>query len=152
MSDFVMELPNDIIKDFENLYKDSEKIFGEMTKAGAEAVEKNVIANLPPELKNSNFRKCVDITKTYKTPSDDGINTKVIISGYYDSKSHGRMIPAPMIANFYEYGTSNRYTASGAYRGVMTKKPFFRKSFKKAQIEKVMLDKQKELSGGLLDE
>lgn len=150
MADFTLELPADILKDFENLYQNSAEIFGEMTRAGAEAVEKNVIANLPNELRHSNFTKCVKVTKTYKTPSDDGINTKVIISGYFGDADNEK--PAPMIANFYEYGTSNRYTVSGAFRGKMTKKPFFRKSFKKSQIEKVMLDKQKELSGGLLDE
>ena len=51
-------------------------------------------------------------------------------------------IPADFIAIMYEYGRSN---------APFPKKPFFRKSFKKAQIDKAMLDAQKRLSGGLLE-
>ena len=163
MAKFKLELPKEIMDDVKKIYDNSDKIFGGMTRAGAEVVQKNVKANAPiPELANH-----VKTSVTYKTPSDDGINTKVYITGYlpftngrtkFVRRAGGREyvstkgVPAPFVANVYEYGTSNRYTDSGANRGKISKKPFFRKSFKKAQIEKAMLTAQKELSGGLLDE
>ena len=47
MAKFKEELPNDLIKMFQELEQDSEKIIGEMTKAGAEKVYKNVLKNVP---------------------------------------------------------------------------------------------------------
>ena len=38
MARFKEELPNDLIKMFQDLDQDSEKMMGEMTKAGAEVV------------------------------------------------------------------------------------------------------------------
>lgn len=140
MADFQMELPKEVMKDFEKIYGDVDLIFGGMTKAGAETVYKNVMSNLPSSWKNSNIKSNIKLTKTYKTPSDDGINTKIVISGYFKNKN-GVKTPAPLVANVFEYGSSK-----------FTKKPFFRKSFKKSEIEKAMYDAQKKLSGGLLDE
>lgn len=140
MAKFVMELPEEIMKDFQKIYNNSDEIFGGMTKAGAEVAYNNVMANMPPSLKRSNFSNCVKLTRTYKTPSDDGISTKVMIAGYFTNKE-GRRTPAPLVANVFEHGKKG-----------FAKKPFFRKSFKKAQIEKAMLSAQKRLSGGLLDE
>lgn len=162
MAMFKAELPTDIMKDFKKIYDDSDKIFGEMTKAGAEVALNNVKANAPiPELRDH-----VKLTKTYKTPTDDGINTKVYFSGYIpfsgnrteftrkggSGKSYttSKGVPASFVAQVTEYGTSQRYTEIGAFRGKITKRPFFRKSFKKAQIEKAMLMAQKRASGGLL--
>lgn len=142
MAKFQMELPTDIIKDFERISKDSEKIFGDMTKAGAEAVEKNIIANVPQSIRNSNMMKCLKITKVYKTPSDDGINTKVGFYGYFENED-GKTVPAPLVANVFEYGRST---------APFQKHPFMRKSFRKSDIEAAMLKAQKESSGGLLDE
>jgi len=163
MAEFKLELPKEIMDDIKKIYDNSEEIFGGMTRAGAEVVEKNVKANAPlPELASH-----VKTSVTYKTPSDDGINTKVYVGGHLPFSGNRtsmvrpaggkryvtyKGVPAGFVAAMYEYGTSNRYTDSGAYRGVMGKRPFFRKSFKKAQIEKAMLKAQKELSGGLLDE
>lgn len=42
MASFKEELPNDLIKMFQELDQDSEKMMGEMTRAGAEVVYKNV--------------------------------------------------------------------------------------------------------------
>lgn len=142
MAKFDIQLPTSIMKDFEKIYKDSEKIFGEMTKAGAEVVEKNIIANVPEGIRKSNMMRCLRLTKVYKTPSDDGINTKVGFFGYFNNEN-GKLTPAPLVANVYEYGRSN---------SPFPKQPFLRKSFKKSEIEQAMLKKQKELSGGLLDE
>lgn len=138
MAKFQMELPKEILEDFQKIYDESDKIFGEMTRAGAEVVEENVNANIPAYFRGSNIMKCLKITKTYKTPSDDGINTKVGFYGYF-TNSKGERVPAPLVANVFEYGSTK-----------MTKQPFFRKSFRKAQIEKAMLDAQKKASGGLL--
>ena len=140
MAKFEMVLPDDEIKAMKKIYNNSEQIIGGMTKAGAEVVLSNVKANVPEGWKNSEIMKNIKITKTYKTPSDGGINTKVIISGYFKNKN-GVMTPAPLVANVFEYGSTK-----------FKKQPFFRKSYRKQEIEKAMYKAQKELSGGLLDE
>lgn len=140
MSKFEMQLPDDIIKDFQKIYNNSDEIFGKMVQAGAEVVYNNIKANAPSSVKSSDMINCLKITKVYKTPSDDGINDKVGFYGYFINKN-GKTTPAPLVANVFEYGSTK-----------VQKKPFFRKSFRKAQIEKVMLKVQKEASGGLLDE
>lgn len=128
MADFKAELPNDIIKQLESLEKNTDKMLGEMTEAGAKVVLQNIKAQLPGSFYSSDIIKCLKITKTYKTPSDDGVNTKVAFYGYFIDKD-GRKKPAPLVANVYEYGRS------GAQ---FPKKPFLRRSFKKDQIEKAM--------------
>ena len=142
MAKFELQLPTEIMKDFQRIYKDSDKIFGEMTKAGAEVVEKNIIANVPQNIRKSKMMDCLRLTKVYKTPSDDGINTKVGFYGYFENED-GKVVPAPLVANVFEYGRSN---------SLFPKQPFMRKSFKKNQIEQAMLKAQKRASGGLLDE
>ena len=156
MAKMNMVLPDDVMKDFKKIYKDSEKIFGEMTKAGAEVVKNNVKSSVPI----SSMASHVKLTKTYKTPSDGGINTKVYFSGYLPfsgnrktfvrrNRAGGKVyttsagIPVDFLAQVFEYGRSNR---------PFPKKPFFRKAFRKNQIEKAMLDAQKKASGGILDE
>ena len=142
MAKFSLELPTEIMKDFQKIYKDADNIFGEMTKAGAEVVESNIRANVPKSIRNSKMMNCLKITKTYKTPSDDGINTKVGFYGYFQNED-GKTVPAPLVANVFEYGRSNL---------PFPKQPFMRKSFKKGEIEQAMLKAQKKASGGLLDE
>ncbi len=138
MAQFEMQLPESIINDIKKIYKESDKIFGEMTTAGAKVVEVNIKTNVPKSFLNSEIMNCLEITRVYKTPSDDGINTKVAFYGYF--KNHrGKITPAPLVANVFEYGTSK-----------IAKQPFLRKSFRKAQIEKAMLEAQKKASGGLL--
>ena len=138
MASFSLELPKEILEEFQKVSDNTDEIFGGMTKAGAEVVLQNVKANAPSSWKGSDIMNNIGITKTYKTPSDDGINTKVVISGYF-TNSKGVRTPAPLVANVFEYGSTK-----------FDKKPFFRKSFKKSQIESAMLDAQKKLSGGLL--
>ena len=141
MAKFEMQLPTEIMKDFEKVYNNSDKIFGEMTKAGAEVVNSNIRANVPKAIRNSKMMDCLKITKVYKTPSDDGINTKVGFYGYFVNED-GKTVPAPLVANVFEYGRSN---------APFPKQPFMRKSFKKGDIEKAMLKAQKQASGGLLE-
>jgi hypothetical protein len=142
MARFSLEIPTDVIKDIQKVEKNADKIFGEMTKAGAKVVETRIRENIPNSVKKSEMMKCLKITDTYKTPSDDGINTKVAFYGYFKDKD-GRIKPAPLVANVFEHGRST---------SEFPKQPFMRKSFKKKEIEEAMMRTQKELSGGLLDE
>lgn len=141
MAKFEMQLPNDVMKDFQTIYNNSEMIFGEMTKAGAQVVESNIRANVPKSIRNSKMMNCLKVTKVYKTPSDDGINTKVGFYGYFVNEK-GQTEPAPLVANVFEYGRSN---------SPFPKQPFMRKSFKKGDIEEAMLKAQRRASGGLLE-
>lgn len=140
MARFVMELPTEILKDIEYINQNSDKIFGEMTQAGADVTIKNVRSNIPKSFVDSDIMDCLKITRVYKTPTDEGINTKVGFFGYFTNKN-GVKTPAPLVANVFEYGSSK-----------FTKQPFFRRSFKKAQIEKAMLEAQRRYSKGLLNE
>ena len=142
MAKIIADIDDSVLKDISYIDKQFDHIFGGMTKAGAEVVYKNVISALPEPLRSSGFRSHVKLSKVYKTPSDDGINTKVMITGYFINKD-GRKTPAPLVANMFEYGSDKRN---------YPKQPFFRKSFKKSQIMKAMEEEQKKLSGGLLDE
>lgn len=142
MAKFTANIDESVLKDIQYIDKDFERIFGGMTQAGAEVVYKNVISALPESLRSSGFSSHVKLSRVYKTPSDDGINTKVMITGYFKNKE-GKKTPAPLVANMFEYGSSKKN---------YPKQPFFRKSFKKSQIMKAMEDAQKKLSGGLLDE
>ena len=105
MARFDVELPNDLIKQFEALDVDAEKMLGNMTQAGAEVVYRNVMSNMPKSFKGSNIMKCLQKTKVYKTKSDDGINTKIAFYGYFINK-RGVETPAPLVANVFEHGTS----------------------------------------------
>jgi hypothetical protein len=126
MAKFNQQLPNDLIKTFEELAIATPKMMGEMTKAGAETVEKIVRNNLSKSFKSTDrLSKCLFVSKTYRTPSDDSINNKVMIYGYMDAE---KKKPAPLVAMAREYGTS---------RGE-SRKPFFRKSFRKTDIENAM--------------
>lgn len=140
MAKFQLELPKDIMDDIKKINDNAEEIFGEMTKAGADVAMENIKANVPESFKDSGIMSCLKITRTYKTPSDDGINTKVGFFGYF--KNHnGVVTPAPLVANVFEFGKSN-----------FPKQPFMRKSFSKSKIERAMMQAQKKASGGLLDE
>jgi hypothetical protein len=140
MARFEMQLPDEIMKDFQRINDNYEQIFGEMTKAGAEVALQNISANVPAGIKKSPMMGCLKMTRTYKTPSDDGINTKVGFYGYFQNED-GKTVPAPLVANVFEYGRSNL---------PFKKHPFMRKSFKKGEIEQAMLKAQREASGGLL--
>ena len=146
MARFKAELPKELINQFKALSDNSEKMIEEMTEAGANVVYYNVIKNIQGSFNDANkLTPYLKITRTYKTPSDDGINTKVGFYGYYKDKSftvknkkNGNIysyvgIPVPLIVRAREFGSS-----SGEQ-----KKPFFRKSFDKKQIEFAMLNVQR---------
>ncbi len=158
MAKFDMQLPDQVLKDFNRIYDNSDEILGGMTKAGAEVAERNIRANAPSGIKQeSEVMRRLKVSRTYKTPSDGAINTQAAFfynngDAYFNNKG-GQRVAIPMLLNAYEYGKSQRRsTKAGANRGIFPKHPFIRKSFRKAQIEKAMLDAQKRLSGGLLDD
>lgn len=140
MAKFELELPTVVMDQINQIYENADHIFGEMTKAGAEVALSNIKATVPASFHGSNIMKCLYMTRTYNTPSDDGINTKVGFYGYFIN-SKGEKVPAPLVANVFEYGRSD-----------FPKHPFLRKAFRKSQIESAMLDAQSRLTGGLLDE
>lgn len=142
MAKFEMEIADDVLKDVTFVESHATTIFGGMTKAGAEYVRDQVVAGMPEGMKRAGLASAVKVTRTYRTPSDDGINNKVVLGGYFVNKN-GVTTPIPLVANLFEYGSS-----SASY----PKHPFFRKAFRKSQVEAIMKAKQKELSGGLLDD
>ena len=82
MARFMGELPDDLIKVFQQLEINTEKMLGDMVTAGAEVTRRNVNQNMPASLKESLSRgDAVRLTKVYKTPTDDGINCQVYIDG-----------------------------------------------------------------------
>lgn len=131
MARYDMELPTELISVFNTLEKNEKKMLKEMTKAGAKVVLNNIKHNVPSSFHGSNIMKCLKITKSYETPSDDGINTKVAFYGYFVNEQ-GKTVPAPLVCNVFEYGRSN-----------FNKRPFLRKSFNNKEIEKAMLQVQK---------
>ncbi len=134
MAKYRMELPTELMQIFKNLDQNSEKMLGEMCQAGAEVVKETTWMNMPKGLKDGIGSGDNLITsRIYKTPSDDGINCQCMIVGYFTNEN-GKQTPAPLVANMFEYGSRQRK---------YPKHPFFRKSFRKAQIEKAMLDVQK---------
>lgn len=130
MAKFKMELPTELMKTFQMLDDNTEKMLGEMCQAGADVVKTNTFMNMPPTLKKAiNQTGNLVTSRIYKTPSDGGINVQCMIVGYFTNEN-GKQTPAPLVANMFEYGSSKRE---------YPKHPFFRKSFRKAQIEKAML-------------
>ena len=137
MARFHAELPNDLIKVFDELETNAPEMMGEMCKAGATVVYNKVVANLGRVFKKTDtLLKGLKITRIYKTPSDDGIAVHVGFYGYdpdsKPTKRHPKGTPIPLIAMAREYGTK-----SGEQ-----KKPFFRKSFAKKDIEQAMMEVQ----------
>lgn len=137
---FKIELPTEIMRDIQRIDSNVENILGKMTQAGAEVVKSNIEANIPDSIRQSDMMNCLKITRTFKTPSDDAVNTKVGFYGYF-TNDEGQRVPAPLVGNVFEYGRSTL---------PFPKHPFLRKSFKKSQIEEAMLKAQIEASGGIL--
>lgn len=163
MAHFQAELPTDILKDFDFLQNNAIKIFGEMTRAGAEVVRKEIASNTRRVFKAKTAEKMVHklkLTRTYETPRDGGINTKVAFYGYIP-RSDGKKVrikggtypgvPAPLLAALREFGAKGSGGMPTEFKEYWTKKPFVRPAFdNRSAIEKAMLKTQKEASGGLL--
>jgi hypothetical protein len=128
MAKFIGKMPTELIKEFEMLESRTEEMLEEMTKAGADVVYGNMSGSIPSVLRGNLIK-----TRTYKTPSDDGINTKVMVSGYFFNENN-KLTPAPLVANLFEYGRSN---------SPYPKRPFLRRSFTAGTIKSAMLAVQK---------
>lgn len=132
MARMEVELPTELMKTFEELGDDTQKMLEEMTQEGAKTVLANVKANVPASFHSSGIMRCLKITRPYYTPSDGGRNTKVAFYGYFENED-GKRTPAPLVCNLFEYGRSN---------SPYPKHPFMRRSFKKGQIEAAMMKVQ----------
>lgn len=128
MARFDADMPEELIKMFDQLGADTQKMIGDMTQAGAEAVLKSVRANVPESFRDSEIMGCLKITRVYRTPSDGGVNTKVAFYGYFTNKAE-EVVAAELVCNVMEYGRST---------SKFKKHPFMRKSFKKQEIEAAM--------------
>ncbi len=116
MAGFSLELPTEVMSSIRELNSNAGYMFEEMTQAGAKVVYDNIRNNMKRSFKTTrSLEKGLKITRSYKTKSDDAINTKVGFYGYDDDG-----VPIPLKALAREYGTS---------RGEK-KKPFMRKAFK----------------------
>ena len=132
MARFVGGLPDDLIKTFQDLDINTEKMLGEMVEVGAEVARANIWAKMPAAFRAGITFDNLILTRVYKTLSDDGINCQAMISGYFKNRN-GKETPAPLVANLFEYGSTKKE---------YPRQPFFRASFNKGQIEKAMLQVQ----------
>jgi len=102
-----------------------------MTQKGAKKVYENVLKNMKKSFKTiKSLEKGLKVTKTYQNSKDE-IVTKIAFYGYDEdkkTKKYPNGIPISLIASAREYGS-----ISGE-----AKKPFFRKSFNKKEIEEIM--------------
>jgi hypothetical protein len=128
MASFDEQLPTELMEQFEYLDKNTDTMLKEMTREGAKKVLANVKANVPASFRKSGIMKCLKLTRSYKTPSDDGVATKVAFYGYFKNED-GTETPAPLVCNLFEYGRSN---------SPYPKHPFMRRSFVSSEIESAM--------------
>lgn len=138
MASFKGNLPNDLIKQFESLELNTEKMLGDMVKVGAEVAKENIISKMPDQLYYGLGDENIIVSQVYKTPSDDGINCQAMIVGYF-TNHNGEVTPAPLVANMFEYGSTHKK---------YPKQPFFRQAFNKSKIEAAMLRVQEEYIKG----
>ena len=170
MATFKAEAPTDVLKDVNFLERNAIDIFKGMTKAGAEVAAENIKANANRTFKNGMAAKVnakLKVTKPYETRKHE-IATGARYYGYLQTKRHdgsfsikvkGKKygpypgLPASILANLAEYGTSSRAMPAQFreyWNGV--KRPFIRPAFSNsAPIENAMLKAQKELSKGILE-
>ena len=128
MAAFDEQLPTELMEQFEFLDKSTDTMLKEMTREGAKKVLSNVKANVPTSFRESGIMRCLKLSRSYNTPSDDGVATKVAFYGYFDNED-GKKTPAPLVCNLFEYGRSN---------SPYPRHPFMRRSFVSSEIESAM--------------
>lgn len=128
MATFDEQLPTELMEQFEFLDKSTDTMLKEMTREGAKKVLANVKSNVPSSFMKSGIMKCLKLTRPYKTPSDDGVATKVAFYGYFTNED-GKRTPAPLVCNLFEYGRGN---------STYPRHPFMRRSFVSSEIESAM--------------
>lgn len=150
MAKYNVQLPNEIVKEIEELEKNCVNMFEDMTQEGAKVVYNLVLQNMRSAFASTDsLEEGLKFTRAYRT-RDGSVNTYV---GFYGYDEDGT--PIPLMAMAREYGTygSNSKTKHKPKnkKGVMPKgeqkKPFFRKSFKKKDIEEAMLKVQERYLG-----
>ena len=131
MAKFNAEIPKELLDQLKEL--ETGKMFEEMVEAGADVVYENIKTNMEQVFEDTtNLKRCLIKTRVYHTKADDSINDKVAFFGYFKNKQ-GKMVPAPLVVQAREYGTT---------KGEI-KKPFIRPAFNKSQITKAMLKVQR---------
>lgn len=135
MAKFNAEIGSDIMVGLERMGRNTDKVMGEMVERGADAVMRNIRSNMRSSYKSvrsleTGLRK----TRVYKTPSDDGIAVKVGFFGY-----NAKGVAVPLIVQAREKGTRRGEKA----------KPFWRRSFNKAQIQAEMKKVEPKLFEGV---
>lgn len=131
MAKFNGEIDTDTLKQLQSRDQDANKMMSEMVQAGAEVAIGNVQTNMGRSFSNTRHLLAgLRITRTYRTPSDDGINAKVGFWGTHPTKKDGagRPVALALIAMAREYGTVRGERAV----------PFFRRSFNKGAINSAM--------------
>ena len=149
MAKFDAEIPNDLLKQFQELETKCSDIFGEMTQEGAKVVYKNVKANMRRAFNDTKkLEEGLFFSKVQKTADEDSIQTWIGFMGYVAGSKptarHPYGMPIPLIAMAREYGTygSNPKSKSNKKTKGEKKISFFRTSFKKKEIEQAMLKVQ----------
>ena len=140
MAKFQSEIPNDLLKQFQELETNCTDIFGKMTQEGAKVVYKNVKSNMSKAFEDTkSLEKGLVLSKVQATSDGDSVQTWVGFMGYND-----KGVPIDLIAKAREYGTygSNLKSKSNKNTKGEKKVPFFRTSFKKKDIEQAMLKVQ----------
>lgn len=157
MARYNAQLPNEIIKEIEAHERNCKNMFEDMTQEGAKVVYNLVLQNMKSAFASTeSLEKGLTFTRAYRT-KDGSVNTYVGFYGY-DGKpttKYPKGTPIPLMAMAREYGTygSNKKTKHNPRnkKGVMPKgekkNPFFRKSFKKKDIEEAMLKVQERYLG-----
>ena len=170
MATFKAEAPTDVLEDINFLKNNAIDIFKGMTKAGAEVAAENMKAGAAKTFKGgmaSKINAKLKVTKPYETRKHE-IATGARYYGYLPTARHkgsftikikGKQygpypgLPAPLLANLGEYGTSSKAMPKQFkeyWDG--NKRPFIRPAFSNAApIESAMLKAQKELSKGILE-
>lgn len=148
MAKFQMEVPDDLLMEIRRANEKIDDALGEMTRAGAETAAQIMSENAPKDIKGH-----IKISKTYKTPSDGAINTKVYIAGYIPFSNPNRKyftrrgggggvystdkgVPADFLAKLYEYGRST---------APFPKRPFVRKSLMSSAVRKAVNERAKKI-------
>ena len=164
MAKFEVEIPTELLNEFDFVRNNAASIFGKMTRAGAEVVKQQIESNAMRAFDSKTAAKLnqrLKITRTYDTPSDGGINTKVAYYGYIPRADGKKVkikggyypgVPAPLLAALREFGAKGSGNMPEPLKRYWTKRPFVRPAFaNRGAIEKAMLKAQKEFSGGILE-
>ncbi len=143
MAKFDYDVDNGILKNIENMGRKAPEVIERMVDAGADAVLRNVRANMRSSYKSTRSLEAgLGKTKPFKTPSTDGIAVKVGFRGYSPTsrtKKFSNGVPVPLIAIAREKGTKRGERA----------KPFFKKSFNRSMIEAEMRKVEPKLFEGM---